>query len=198
MSETAFSTSKTGENPRTTRVRKVVIDGAARVFIDEGYRAVTPQRVSQVTGVARSTIYRHWPDREALLLDTIDIVMAPHAGAELTGELAGDLRAALQGLRRRLGRRPFRATFAALLEHADRSRKIVPAQRRFVSGALAPLLEIIEGAVEDGRLEMSVSPKEAAAQLAGPVFHQHVMLRTRVSDELIEATIDGFLTGHER
>ena len=189
---------KDGENPRTTRVRKVVIEAATTLFIEEGYRAVTPQRVSQETGVARSTIYRHWPDQQALLLDTIDVVVFPHGSLDLTGDLATDLETALHALRRRLDRRPFRDVFAALLEHANRSREIVPAQRRFVDGVLAPIREVIDAAIEQGGLELSVSPDEAVAQLTGPLFHRHVMLRARITDELIAATVDGFLSSHGR
>ena len=182
-----------GENPRTTRVRKVVLEASTTLFIEEGYRAVTPQRVSQETGVARSTIYRHWPDQQALLLDTIDVVVFPHGGLEWSGDLRADLVSALEGLRRRLDRRPFRDIFAALLEHANRSREIVPAQRRAVEGVLAPTREVIESAVADGRLELSGSAEDAVARLAGPLMHQHVMLRERITDELISTTIDGFL-----
>lgn len=198
MSEAALSWRKTGENPRTTRVRKIVIDAATQIFIEESHRAVTPQRVSQLTGVARSTIYRHWPDPETLLLDAIDVIVLPHATLEVTGELGVDLETALRALRRRLDRRPVRTVFSALLEHADRSGKLVPAQRRFVVGVLAPIREIIDGAVERGELHLSVSPDEAAAQLAGPLLQQHVMLRTRITDELIAATVRGFLAANGR
>lgn len=193
---TTLPIKKAGENPRTTRVRKVVIEAATTLFIEEGYRAVTPQRVSQETGVARSTIYRHWPDPQALLLDTIDVVVFPHGSLELTGDLRADLEAALGALRRRLDRRPFRDVFAALLEHANRSQEIVPAQRRFVEGVLAPTREVIDAGVEQGGLELTVSPEEAVAQLTGPLLHQHVMLRVAIMDELIAATVDGFLSSH--
>ncbi len=193
MSDEHLSLTKADENPRTTRVRKIVIQAATTLFVEEGYRAVTAQRVSQMTGVARSTIYRHWPDQEALILDTIDVVVHPHGSVEVVGELGADLATSLHALRRRLDRRPFRDIFAALLEHANRSSKIVPVQRRFVAGVLAPIREIVAGAIEQGRLDVTVSPDEAAAQLAGPLFQQHVMLRTRITDELIAATVEGFL-----
>lgn len=74
----------------------------------------------------------------------------------------------------------------------------MPAQRRFVEGVLAPIREVIDAAVEHDGLELSVSPEEAVAQLTGPLFHQHVMLRARITDELIAASVDGFLSTQER
>jgi len=185
------------ENPRTTRVRKIVLNAATDLLIDQGHHAVTPQRVSTVTGVARSTIYRLWPDPVSLLLDAIDRVLAPDHAAPTVGELGVDLATALERLRLRLNRRPFRAIFAALLDHATRSNDLVPAQRRFVAGVTAPLRSIVDGAIDDGRLGRSIKPDEAVAQLAGPIFHQHVMRRARISDALIANTVDGFVAAHQ-
>ena len=185
------------ENPRTTRVRKIVLDAATDLLIEQGHHAVTPQRVSTVTGVARSTIYRHWPDPVSLLLDAIDRVLAPEYVQPTVGDLPVDLTAALDTLRLRLSKRPFRAMFAALLDHASRSSDLIPAQRRFVAGVTAPLRGIVAGAIDDGRLDRSIKPEEAVAQLAGPIFHQHVMRRARISDELIANTVDGFVAAHQ-
>ncbi len=185
------------ENPRTTRVRKIVLDAATDLLIDRGHHAVTPQRVSTVTGVARSTIYRLWPDPVSLLLDAIDRVLAPDHAAPTVGDLGVDLATALERLRLRLNRRPFRAIFAALLDHATRSNDLIPAQRRFVAGVTAPLRGIVAGAIDDGRLDRSIKPDEAVAQLAGPIFHQHVMRRARISDALIANTVDGFVAAYQ-
>ena len=187
---------ETTENPRTARVRKIVLEAATDLLIAEGHHAVTPQRVSTVTGVARSTIYRIWPDPVSLLLDAIDRVLAPDHAAPTIGDLRVDLANALESLRLRLNRRPFRVLFVALLDHATRSSDLIPAQRRFVAGVTAPLRGIVAGAIEDGRLGRSIKPDEAVAQLAGPIFHQHVMRRARISDELIANTVDGFVTSH--
>ncbi len=191
------------ENPRTSRVRKIVLDAATTILLEQGHQAVTPQAVSKATRVARSTIYRLWPDRVSLLLETIDTLLAPHhsvpAVGELTADFQADLTITLESLRRRLSTRPFRAIFAALLDHANSCGALIPAQRRFVSGVEAPLREIILAAGERGLLDRSIKLEEAAAQLTGPLFHQHVMLRARITDELIARTVEGFLaTNHVR
>ena len=68
----------------------------------------------------------------------------------------------------------------------------MPAQRRFVSGITAPLRTIIAEAIDDGRLDQSLKPDETVAQLAGPIFHRHVMMHVRISDDLIARTVDAF------
>ena len=97
----------------------------------------------------------------------------------------------------RLNRRPFRAMFTALLDHAIRSNELIPAQRRFVTGVTAPIRSVVAEAIEDGRLDSSIKPNDAVAQLVGPLFHQHVMLQARITDELIVNTVSAFVFAND-
>lgn len=130
---------RANENPRTTRMRAAVLASVTHLVLTEGAGAVTALRVSEHACVARSTIYEHWPTRDTLLLDAIDMVIAPHAPTRIIGDLGADLRAALDGLRERLERRPFRVWFATLLDHANRDEAFAEAQLRFVTGVLQPV-----------------------------------------------------------
>lgn len=182
------------QNPRTARVRKIVLDAAAELLIEEGHYAVTPQQVSKATGVARSTIYRHWPDPVTLLLDAIDSVLGPHHTEPIIGDVHSDLVNALTNLRLRLRRHPFREMFAALLDHASRSPEFVVAQRRFVTAVAGPLSNVVIAAIDSGDVHPTTNPDEAVAQLTGPVFYKHVMQHAPTSDALIENTVRGFLS----
>lgn len=184
------------ENPRTARVRKVVLDAAVGLLVEHGAGEVTATRIAQDTGVARTTIYRHWPDQSDLLLDTIDSLVAPHSPTTATDDLEADLIAALSNLRARMTKRPFRQVFAALLGHANQDRSFVAAQKRFVNGVLQPINDALTAAVDRHDLPSSVDVPEACAALAGPLFHQHVMLRAGIDDHLITNTVRRFLAPH--
>lgn len=183
------------ENPRTTRVRRVILDAAADLLIHRGAGDVTASRIAEETGVARTTIYRHWPDQSHLLLDAIDSVVAPHSPTTVTDDLAADLITALANLRARMTRHPFRQIFAALLGHANQDRSFVAAQQRFVNGVLQPINDILTAAVNREDLPSEVDIPQACAVLAGPLFHQHVMLRESIDDRLITCTVHQFLKG---
>lgn len=187
------ATRRQGENARTTRVREVIVDTAAGLLVREGAGAVTAVRIAEETGVARTTIYRHWPDATALLLDAIDRVVRPHVPTQITNDLEADLVTALTILRMRMRMKPFRFVFAALLDHANRDRNLVAAQRRFVNGVLQPIQDVITAARQRGDLPSTVQVETASAQLAGPLFLQHVMLRSPISEELISDTVAQFL-----
>jgi AcrR family transcriptional regulator len=187
----------TGENPRTTRIRGIVLPAVIELLLAEGAGAVTALRVSEHAGVARSTIYQHWPDQQALLLDAIDRIITPHVPTSITDNLEDDLTTALFTLRKRITTQPFRALFATLLDHANRDRAFVAAQRRFVKGVLQPIRDVLTASAQRGDLPPTVDVDDAAVQLAGPIFTQHIMLRATTSDELITNTTKHFLLHHQ-
>ena len=177
-------------------MREAVLTAVAGLILTEGAGAVTALRVSQAAGVARSTVYDHWPTSEALVLDAIDMVSAPQAPTAVTADLEADLRRALIGLRDRLEGRPFRIWFATLLDHGNREGAFAAAQVRFVTGVMRPVVEIIATAQDRGELADHIDADGAAVQLAAPILSQHVLLRSTASDEQIAETITQFLAGH--
>lgn len=181
------------ENPRTKRMRDAVLTAVAELILTEGAGAVTALRVSQRADVARSTVYDHWPTSEALVLDAIDMVIAPQASITTTGDLEADLLNGLISLRDRLERRPFRIWFATLLDHGNREAAFAAAQTRFVTGVLRPVSEIINAAQIRGELSEDIDCIATSMQLASPILTQHVLLRSTCSDELIAETITQFL-----
>ena len=180
-------------NPRTSRVCGIILDAAAELLGREGARAVTVVRIAEQTGVARTTVYRHFPTSGELLLGAIDRIVTPHVPTEITGNLERDLVTALSNLGMRMERRPFRRVFTAILDHANQDEEVVAAQRRFVNGVLRPIHEVLSAAIQSQALAPTVDTDRATAQLAGPLFHQHVMLRTTVTESLVEDTVAQFV-----
>lgn len=56
-------------DPRAERAHQAALDAAAGLFLEEGVAAVTIDAVAARSGVAKTTIYRRWANRDDLLLD---------------------------------------------------------------------------------------------------------------------------------
>ncbi|MCO4773810.1 MAG: TetR/AcrR family transcriptional regulator [Deltaproteobacteria bacterium] len=194
---TGSSTKPRRENPRTRRVREIVLAEGLKVLIESGGEAVTAVRLSERTGVARSTIYRHWPDPASLLLDVVVKAVRPSYPTVITQDLRHDLRKVLIGLRTRMERRGFRAVFATLLAQATRDEAFAAPQKRLVEGVLLPVREVLDDARSRGRLPESLDVDSAAVQLAGPVLTRHVMMREDISDAFIEGLVEQFVDAHQ-
>ena len=82
-------------DPRVTRTRHAVLAAAREVLLDEGWEGVTLGRVAERSGYARTTLYRHWPQRLDLLRDLIR-EEARLAHTTPMGDLRDDLVAELE------------------------------------------------------------------------------------------------------
>lgn len=80
--------------PLVARILEATLDEVARVGPDK----LSIEDVAARAGVNKTTIYRRWPDREALALNAFETV-SWSGGLPDTGSLVDDLRAYLRGFR---------------------------------------------------------------------------------------------------
>src|ERR1051326_970845 len=77
---------------RVRHSKEVIMATTYELLSEEGLAGVTVDAVARRSGVAKTTIYRHWPSREALLLDAC-AQMGPHFDVPNAGSLSKDLHA---------------------------------------------------------------------------------------------------------
>lgn len=174
------------ENPRTRRVRRLILDTAIEVLLECGASEVTAVVVAERADVARTTIYRHWPDPQSLLLATVAAMISPHDTTSPTGPLADDVRSELDHLRKRLIFRQVRSVFGALASHADQHPDFQDAQRLFITGLTERTLNALEAAQLRGELGADRDCEFEARLLVGPVLHQYLVACDDISDQLID------------
>jgi AcrR family transcriptional regulator len=175
-----------------------VLTAAWRILTDEGITALTPTRLHAETGVARTTIYRHWPDASAVVADIVAGASRRRVPAEQTGELRVDLLAALETLTFRLRHRPVGPLLGALLAGEARADAQGPTSAEYVGALLAPIREVIAAGVDRGTLHVSGSDDADSLlrELVGPMLLDVVMLGGdphRIDDR---AVVDAFLERH--
>ena len=181
-----------GGDPRVARTRARVLEASRTLLDEEGPDAVTALRISEATGIARTTIYRHWPAREGLLRDTVAID-EPEAHIALTGETRTDLIAMLTHMADRVGRRRSARMMAVAIERSGHRGQAGGPHREMFRRRMEPLRKIIESGVEQGVIKSPVDTDDAVAQLAGPAFFQAVFMRRTVAPDFITTVVDSFL-----
>lgn len=149
--------------PRQPEVDDRITAAAFELLRRGGPGAVTIDAVSNASGVARTTIYRRYTSREALLAAILDeIVEEPFEPPDQS--LEGQLRWALKRARVLLEEGLGRGGTAAVL--ADSDPEFTEALQRRLHNALGVLREVIEAGVESGRLGADVDPDA----LVGAIF----------------------------
>src|SRR5262245_16145388 len=85
--------------PRSESARRAVLDAARTLFARGGYPAATVEGIAARSGVAKTTIYRWWANRAALLVDLL-----LEASANVAPPSARDPMRALRGELQRVAR----------------------------------------------------------------------------------------------
>ena len=78
------------EDPRIEQTRQLVLAATLELMAEHGSAAITVERIAERSGVARSTIYRRWPDLPQLYFEAFRQLRS-RATHEPTGDLELDL-----------------------------------------------------------------------------------------------------------
>jgi AcrR family transcriptional regulator len=80
------------EDPRLIATRDAALDAALQILQKEGVLAVNHGSVSKITGISRSTLYRHWPQIDRLRNDAFKRAASPSSIPPATdGPLKADI-----------------------------------------------------------------------------------------------------------
>lgn len=184
------------ENPRTRRVRELMLATATDILLSSGPQHVTAARVAEQADVARTTVYRQWPDQRSLLLATVEARSNPIMASSPDGPVETDVRTACDQLRKRLEKRQVRAVFGALAGQAAQDNTFRDAQRLFVQQLSSPMKKALDAAVDRGELDESTDTTLEATMLAGPLLHVHLALHDKITDDLINEVVERWLRSH--
>jgi AcrR family transcriptional regulator len=140
--------------PRSERARKAILDAAGELLLQYGLDSVGMDAIALQAGVSKATIYRWWPTKEALALDTIyHEWTAAHPESAGSGSLRADLYALLAPWVRLLNDRPYGGVVAAILAKVQTDAQFAEEYRnRFLRPRRERAREIVLRAIESGEI----------------------------------------------
>ena len=180
----------TEPDPRVERTHRVVLAATAELLATEGL--VTIDSIAERSGVARSTIYRHWPQRHQLFIEAFDHI-CDLAGPPDTGTLEGDLRGLAQELANGLTDQPWGQSLATLVGAAAHDDDIRAAQRHFNARRRTADRLVFERAVQRGEIDATVDLDTAVTRFVAPFFFAQLVAHTTLDatfiDDMVQATM---------
>ena len=183
---------------RVTRTRSAVIDAAIELLVAGGPTAVTVDAIVARSGVAKSTIYRHWESRDDILTDVVEAV-APRAPVIDPSE-------------------PFEATLRQFVREVisifnDPQRaRVIPAimllkttepaideiNNRLERERADTVTVLLRRGQDEGQLDADLEPSEAIAALIGPVLFAHLGDSITLDSAFADRLVDRFLRAYAR
>jgi AcrR family transcriptional regulator len=115
MSDASLATSGTGPRgrPRDADADTRILRACVELLTEVGAEGVTMSAVIERSGVARATVYRRWPNREALLIDALRELKG-RGPVSFSGNLETDIARSAEQARQILGEERFRSILPLL------------------------------------------------------------------------------------
>jgi AcrR family transcriptional regulator len=182
-------------DPRVTQSRERTLAATLELLMESGLSGLTIEDVARRSGVAKTTIYRHWPDREALVIDACLQMTDGDEEPPDTGSLEGDVRAILTELAGLLGTARWASVLPSIVDAAERDPSLAAVLGRLQRGHAAPLRAALERAAGRGEIPADADLDAIAAALRGPLYFRRWFTREPVDDGFVDLVIRGVLAG---
>ncbi len=181
-----------GVGPRRAQA---IFDATLELLADRGYDGLTIEGVAERSGVNKTTIYRWWPSKAALL--GAALIEAPLLGFEIpdTGTLRGDLDAVMRAALALLTNPATAGIAVAALGATSRSPELASYTRAFFADRLAREGPIFERAVARGELPSDADPMLLLDLLAGAVWLRVAFRQMPVEDDFVCRALSIVLDG---
>jgi len=181
--------------PRSNVAQRAILDAARALVEKGGYTTATIEAIAARSGVAKTTIYRWWPNRSALLVDLLVEMSAEAVPPPAGPEPLRALRTEMRGIAHVADAPPGRLLMALLgaAQHdAEVRRELVD---RLFQVRRAATGRVVRQAQIEGALRPEVSPSVAVDMLVGPLFFRmfvrHEPLTEGYADQVFRNVVAG-------
>jgi AcrR family transcriptional regulator len=181
-------------HPRDARADEAILEAAAAVLAEHGPGGFTVDAVAARAGCGKATIYRRWPSRAHLMLETTQ-----QAGIEQrdpdTGSVQEDLVALLTDLAEKMARTPVGRLMAATIAEAAVNEETRQVYAEFVAERRRTPLAVVRRGIERGELRPDVDPELVIELASGPVFLRAFMTQGRLDEDVVRRIVASVLDG---
>jgi len=163
--------------PRSIQAHRKVIEAAAELFAEHGIDATSMDAIAESSGVSKATIYKHWPDKDALCLEVLGYVHGLDEKPPIFD--SGDFRTDLIDQLRYQPAADRKAMkdkiWPHLMAYSARNRAFGAAWRaKVLEPARIGLAATIKRGEKLGALRTGIDPEVGIALLLGPMMYRRI------------------------
>jgi AcrR family transcriptional regulator len=163
--------------PRSIQAHRKVVEAAAELFARQGIDATSMDAIAESSGVSKATIYKHWPDKDALCLEVLSYVHGLDEEPPIfdSGDFRTDLIAQLR-YQPAADRKAMKdRIWPHLIAYSARNQAFGAAWRaRVLEPARIGLAAMIKRGEKLGILRSRIDPEVGIALLLGPMMYRHI------------------------
>ena len=162
-----------GGRPRSSEAELAILQATRELLVEAGVQGLTIEKVAARAGVAKTTIYRRWRDKDelalAVVLDMVEHVVQLPVLGDTRAELLAFVNAAVEVLGSTLMGRVMQGLVSDLATDPDLA---LAFRERVVSVRDAEVERLVERGIARGDLRADTDPETAHELLIGPVYYR--------------------------
>lgn len=170
---------------RVKRSKEVVLKATFQLLTELGLGGVSVDAVSRQCGVAKTTIYRHWPTRSALLLDAC-AQMSTRPQAPDTGSFKGDLTPLIMRVASQMATARWATALPSIIDAAERDAELAEVQTRTHGAMRDAFRVVIERAQARNEISRKIDPSDLIASILGPLFYRRFISREPLDERFVK------------
>ena len=175
--------------PRDARADETIMKASVQVLADKGPSGFTVDEVAARAGCGKATIYRRWPSRANLLLET-----AHRMGLEPdlvdTGSVRDDLVAVMSQLGTKLRETPAGRIMPAVIAEASVNPEMRAVLGAFVRDRRERPREVVLRGIERGQLRPDTDVELLIDVLGGTVFYRELVSGEPADEAFVRRFLD--------
>jgi AcrR family transcriptional regulator len=181
---------------RRARSEQAILDATRALLAEVGVRGLTVEGVAARSGVAKTTIYRRWRDKDELALAAVWNDLASLQAPADVGDTRAELQAFVEPLLTILRTPLLGGVIRGLASEIAQNQELSIAYReQFIEPRRAQLELVISRGIARGDLRPNTDARLVHELLVGPVFYRLMFsgaplddgLGSRVTDAVLEA-----------
>jgi AcrR family transcriptional regulator len=192
-STTAPGATRPPGRPRNPEADQAILSAAFDLIAERGVGWLSMEGVAEIAGVGKSTIYRRWPSKAALIKDAFEIFARQNVPMPNTGNTRGDLVALVGSIISVYTTTPAGRILPELLAETARSPELAEALGDFWASRREVMFEVLGRGVARGELPADIDYELTNEFLLGPIYYRLLATRLPLTRERAEVIVDAVL-----
>jgi AcrR family transcriptional regulator len=177
--------------PRDEEVRKRILDSAAQLLEDRCIDQITVDAIAEQSGAGKATVYRWWPNKEAVLIEAFRERVSQELPFPDTGNFKQDVRQQLQNFAEIIywGRRG--KIFRSFIAGAQADPEIAKAFREiWIRPRRAEARKLFERYIAAGVARPDLDPDLAVEIVFAPLYYRLLTGWGEITRDYLDSLVD--------
>ena len=198
LSDSPPPASTQATDPRVARSHAAVMHAARELLVELGPDGLTVDAVVARSGVAKSTVYRHWKTRDDLVTEVFTECMPHLEPVDEEVDALDALRRLTRQVARSLGDPEWQRLLPALILLRSQSEVLAGLNDEMAVSQQELVTEVFRRAVDEGALspEVLVDPERTGLMLVGPLLAVALVDGAGIDDAFVDEVVARFVRAY--